>query len=485
MHHSPRFLGRAAHDGTGRNASRPSSTVLIWVMMLFILIPAQPEVGSLRIDPYRLFAIILTLPLLIRIMSARDNYITASDWLMIGLAGWIILTFFVNHGPARMPYAVIAALELTGGYIAGRALIRNIEQYRALFRYMAIALMALMPFAIFEMLTSRILISEIIRPFFQVYENFSDQRFGLSRAQTVFPHPILFGLFCSIAIANFYYLYRGKPAAAGTRIALAAGMTFSSLSSGPLLSALLQLALIAWQKVSGSRWKLLAGLAVGVYVFLEIFSNRGPIILLIEHLTLNPRTAWWRVHIWNYGVENVLANPVFGIALHDWARPSWLAPTIDNFWLVIAIRHGLPGVTFLVLAIFLHMRRIAMAQLESEVLKSARTGYMVALIGIIFTLCTVHIWSSTAFFIMFYIGAGSFFYASKESDGRNDSMVESAPPEVSATTHTRKTFTRFPVRPQNPTAHQIRREFSQVVQIRRISVSTQSSCMTGPENPAC
>lgn len=400
----PAASSRTTLDGTGKTSP------LLAVVLICVLIPAQPEIAGQRIDAYRLFSLIFTIPFLVQIFSRPNNAPNASDYLMIGFAIWMIVTYFANHGAERLPYAVITSFELVGGYIAGRTLIRTVADYRALFRYLNLAMLVLIPLAVHEMVTSRILISELIQPFFGVYSNFGDERFGLARAQTVFPHPILFGLFCSIAVANAYYLNRRHTPTMISRLLVTLGATFTSLSSAPYLSAALQLAMIAWHKIIGPRWKLLLGIGIGIYVFLEIFSNRGPVILLIEYLTLNPRTAWWRVHIWNYGVQNVLDNPLFGLGLRDWVRPSWLAPTIDNFWLVIAMRHGIPGIVLLALGIGLSIYRILRAKIADPTLQDLRTGYMITLIGLLFTLATVHIWSSVAFFVMLYIGAGSFLF---------------------------------------------------------------------------
>ena len=45
-------------------------------------------------------------------------------------------------------------------------------------------------------------------------------------------------------------------------------------------------------------------------------------------------------------------HPVFGIGLNDWTRPWWRAKmaSFDNFWLLQAMRFGLPTLIFLALA---------------------------------------------------------------------------------------------------------------------------------------
>ena len=131
---------------------------------------------------------------------------------------------------------------------------------------------------------------------------------------------------------------------------------------------------------------------------------------MISYLTFIPRNAYWRLHIWNYGSAEVLRHPLFGIGLNDWARPGWLASaSVDNFWLNTAMRYGLPGLLLLVAGIVANLVGILRAELPED-LRAARSGHVVALVGTIVALSTVHIWGSTAALILFYLGAGCWLY---------------------------------------------------------------------------
>ena len=106
-------------------------------------------------------------------------------------------------------------------------------------------------------------------------------------------------------------------------------------------------------------------------------------------------------------MENVMGSPIFGIGLNDWVRPSWMhSGSFDNFWLLQAMRYGIPSFVFLALGIAASIWSITRAQGLSFGQKQCRTAYMVALTGLLFTLATVHVWGSTSVFFMFYIGAG-------------------------------------------------------------------------------
>jgi hypothetical protein len=207
-------------------------------------------------------------------------------------------------------------------------------------------------------------------------------------------------------------------------------MTLTALSSGPMLSMFMQIGMIVWGKITGNRWILLIGLIVAVYIFLEVASNRGAVVVFIETMTLNPQSGWWRIHIWNFGSASVLKHPLMGIGLNSYERPEWLTASVDNFWLLTAMRHGLPGLGFLALAIGLHMRTILRLRTLGPQGQAIRQGYMITLAGLIFTLSTVFIWGSMNVMTMFFIGAGAFLYTSPPEAETADGTPADAPPQA-------------------------------------------------------
>jgi len=405
---------RYAHTPYGQ--STYGRSILIALFILSLLIPIRPEIAGLRLDPYRLLLLIMFVPLLVKLFSGRAGYFTSSDGFLILFMLWSMFIYLFHHGVEKLAYALITNIEILGGYLAGRLLIRSDIDYRRFIRFFMIALLLMFPLAVFELITFRIPISEMFGKFTTVIPKSMDARYGLSRVQGPFPHAIHFGLFCSVTVANIYYLYSGSMSRVLPLMGLALSMVAMSLSSAPLLAALLQIMIIIWGKLTGRRWRLLIILTVSAYVIIDLLSNRGPIIILIETMTINSRTGWWRVHIWNYGSQSVLNHPFFGIGLNDWVRPYWLDVTVDNFWLVIAMRFGFPGIILFALALAIHIYRIVRLKTLNAAQKALRTGYIVSLTGILFTLSTVHLWDAMNVVIMFYIGAGAFLYTSSSGE---------------------------------------------------------------------
>lgn len=426
-----------------------TSPVLMALFFLSLSIPVPFEIGTTRLSPDRLFLVLLFIPIVIRWVTRKAGPVTRAD-VLFGLFGfWIVVCLLKHHGFARFPYASVTLIEVFGSYLLGRILIRNIRDFKVFMTCYFAMLALMMPFVIPEFITSEAYLLEIFRDIFG--SSFKDlnhpPRLGFERAQGVFEHPILFGVFCSLGLANAIFIWHHSKFKARMIAGLSLFMAFMSLSSGAFLAALAQVLLVLWGKITGNKWKLGILLVTGIYVFLTLASNRGPIILLIETLAFNSNTGWTRIVQYNHGSAEALANPIFGIGLNNWRRPWWLGPSVDNFWLLMAMRYGLVGFGFLVGAIFFHIRRIVMAAPVSRETAFVRTGYIIGLTSVILSMGTVHVWGGANAFIMAYIGAGAWIYtqppAPSNDEGADNTPQETANPTRATFGGNRKTATSY------------------------------------------
>ena len=95
----------------------------------------------------------------------------------------------------------------------------------------------------------------------------------MTRAMGTLEHPIPWGLIASMCVANVFYIYRERLFAALGRTGFFVFMTFTSLSTGPLLSVACQLGLIAWDRALAFlrfRWLLLVYLVLFGVLLLRI-----------------------------------------------------------------------------------------------------------------------------------------------------------------------------------------------------------------------
>ena len=121
--------------------------------------------------------------------------------------------------------------------------------------------------------------------------------------------------------------------------------------------------------------------------------------VLSSYLALDPATAYFRILINRYAWENVMQNPFIGIGLHDWVRPKWMPPSIDNFWLLAAVQYGLITFTCLMIVVYLSLKSTYVNYDTSESI-----GIRVLLISIIVALITVHIWNTA--YVLFWLIIG-------------------------------------------------------------------------------
>ena len=382
------------------------------MILAAILLPVDWEVAGLRLTPLRLVLLALTPALAIGLLTGRAGPITGTDIAVMGLAGWIVIALTVTHGMVRFGYAGITVVELLGAYLTGRVLVRSAAAYRTLLRLMAGIMVVLLPVALIEFATGRMPIPDLMRHLGDstVRGDSAYGRLGFERVYAVFEHPIHFGLFCALGIANFAALWRGWPMRRAAAIGLAGGLTFLSLSTAPLLAAAIQAGLMLWGRLTGRAWRSLALLVVAGYVALDLLSNRTPVTILIETLTFNPMTGWVRIAVFEAGIEAVRTNPLFGIGFNDWPRPAWVTASIDNFWLLTAIRYGVAAVLLAALAFGLHFWRAARAPLSGDA-AALRSAHLIGLVALCFAMTTVHLWGAMGVFAMLYLGAGAWTYA--------------------------------------------------------------------------
>lgn len=399
----------AAEAGPPAQVAQATAPLLLMVFVISILPPVYFHLGETRLSLTRIFLLLTFMPLGFRLLSGKAGPLRAIDIFLILFSAWMAVTILLHQGLSRIPLAGMSVVELLGGYLVGRMLIANATDYRLFLRYLLLAQLILLPFALLEFFTNINLLHNFFGIMFDTFEKVPSQtwRNGYARVMSGFEHPILYGLFCSIIMAPLFYLYRNRPVKGLCVAALPIGMTYMSLSSAPLISIGLCAVLITWDCMTRSNWKPLIWMVGFVYVFLSIASNRGPVIILIDTLTFDPHTAWTRIWTFRYGSAAVMQNPMFGIGFtNDWARPSWLTPSVDNFWLLIAMRHGLTGLILLGLALGTGLWTILRIKTLNHTLAFWRTGYVIALVGLYFSLATVHIWGDTSSLIMCFIGAG-------------------------------------------------------------------------------
>lgn len=412
--------------------------------LLAVILPIRYTIGPLQMTGLRSFLAFAFIPLAIRYFRSSQLKGQSTDLCLMLFVIWGAIAFAQTSPSHAIENSGVLALELLGGFLIGRLFIQNARHFIAAIKLVLLLVALSLPLAITESLTGHSpLISAInaIPGLTSVTPIAIEPRLGLERAQVLFAHPIHYGLFGSTLTALVFVGTAGRWPLTLRILGLSCGVfaSFLALSSGAFLSVLLQLFLIIWAlalPVSRLRWVLLLALCAMAYVAVDLISNRTPVRVFFSYATFSAHNAYWRGIIFEWGLINIWQNPVFGIGLNDWERPAFMrSGSMDNFWLVIAVRYGIPGFALFAAAYLMGVFRVVFAPLPADLL-SIRRAWVICFVGLTFTLCTVHIWTSVFSFVWFLFGAGLWLLSPQQAQ-------ETHAPHKRAT----HTFTRFPVVP--------------------------------------
>ncbi len=398
----PTVRGMAVAAGSGFISALP----LIFLSVL--LVPMVMRVGPLVLLPHRLMLVAVFFPLAARLLSGQAGRVNMIDYALAFSAAWASLAILVGDGSSKIEPIGIYWVEFFGAYLIGRVCIRSSADFYRFVRFYFAVMLILLPFVVLEAVLHRPILLDLIPN--SLTPTVTDARWGLRRAQGPFAHPILFGIFASCAFGMCWYMLRsGFLRFAGAGVSALA--TMMSLSTGALLSVVMQSLFIGWElmtKPAKWRWRVFALGLILTYVTIDLLSNRSPFHVLVSYATFNTGSSFNRILIWQYGLENVYSRPWFGLGLDvmNWDRPHWMVASADNFWLLTAMTYGIPSFAGLAVAVFLIIRRVALAPLQDPFAQICRAGFLTSLGGIIIAGGTVHYWHSMLAFVMFIFGSG-------------------------------------------------------------------------------
>lgn len=297
----------------------------------------------------------LLLPVLLRQLLIRPPQWQGFDLILVAGVGWMMLSFGVAYGltDAFLRGGALA-LDILLPYLIARAFIRDLDDLRRLLVVIAPGVLLVGLSMLAEALSGEHLVRPLFAQWFGPLASYeagnatgtlaltSDYRLGFLRAYGPFNHPIHAGLFMACMLPLFASSgLRGWPLYAGVFATL---LAFFSGSTAAYLTFILALALLAYDRlrehVNLLNWQLPILASAIALLGLELLSKSGAVAVL-GRFTLNPATTSFRQLIWEHGTQSVAQHPLFGIAFDEYQRLNWMGASIDNYWLLLAVRHGL------------------------------------------------------------------------------------------------------------------------------------------------
>jgi hypothetical protein len=435
------------HEQARRSQAR-SLALPVALFLLALISPFLLEVGGARLSAYRIVLLVMTPVLMYFWMVGRAGRIRLADVAVLLLCLWVALSFTVVHGPGvGIEAGGIFFVETMGAYLLARVFIRSMAAFRAMAKLLFWMAMVFLPFAVIEATTGKNILLDFASSIWDTHIRIrKEPRLGLDRVQATFEHPILFGVFCGnvIGLTHIVLGYGQSFLRRSSRTALVFLTAAFSLSAGPLTGMVAQFNLIVWNTIFAglkSRWIALAGLGAAGLVFIEIAATRSAPVIFINLFAFNEHSAYMRVHIWNFGTASILNHPVFGIGFGEWERPSWMSASIDMFWIVHGVRHGIPAMAMTLLAFFAIYLPLAFRRNLGSFRHDCRLGLLFSLTGFFLMGWTVHYWNAVYALFLFMLGSGVWLLDEETADDPDMAEAE-APPSPGRTDAAAPAFSR-------------------------------------------
>ncbi|PCJ70529.1 MAG: hypothetical protein COA62_08095 [Rhodobiaceae bacterium] len=407
------------HSFQRSSASSTRLPIALIIIPLCFLIPVDFSlyIGSLRLNAYRI-GFIVFLPSIVHalLMSGRVQ-LRLFDWVILAYASWLMITLIHHLGFAEgIESGGVIALETVAAYFVARTFLTDYDTIVRFIRYLIVLATIVAIILIIEMIAGQNLVNQISTSILGTAAARGEiGRFGLVRALGPFTHPIHAGIMAGGLFAFHWALCRSQMRRWLQAAVLGVGV-FGSISSGPFLMLLSQMALLLYQNISKRLsmprpWYVLTLAAIAFMAFLQIASNRGAVLFLVQNLAFNAWNGFYRILQWNFAGAEVMRNPLWGIGFGEWARPRWMMmnTSIDSFWLATSLRYGLPSTFLLIVAIVLIWRAVIPAhkQRVNANLRSLSLSWFFVMATWIFVGITVHFWTQTYVFFFLVLGMGA------------------------------------------------------------------------------
>lgn len=337
----------------------------------------------------RLAITLLFIPAVVKLMGGGRRFVI-SDLLILVTAGWMIGSRLEDDG--LHPSAVAEVIELFGGYIVARAFFYGHQSLQTFLRVFRICMVIVILLASLEPLAGKDVILTLTNALgFPPPNIVSQVRFGLARAMSTIEDAELYGALC--CVATVLTLYLAPPRVRWLWYGFCSFGVFLSLSSGPLLGWAVITASYFYDRMFKDfswRWKLYGG-TVALFVVSLFSVTSNPISWIISHLTLEPESGYFRLFVFDYVEDMIAVYPWKGWGFGPIGADQFLQNiTVDNVWLVVGVRFGIPTVVLLLLT------NIATfyPPVSTKNLNRAATAFTFALVAIMGIGVTVHYWNA-------------------------------------------------------------------------------------------
>jgi hypothetical protein len=107
---------------------------------------------------------------------------------------------------------------------------------------------------------------------------------------------------------------------------------------------------------------------------------------------------------------------------------------MDNFWLLTTVRYGIPAFFLVGLGFAIPLWKIAWRQIdEGSLVWQFRRAWMIIMVGLVLSLCTVDVWATMFSYVAFLFGSGIWLLSVGQTPAKAPGAVRRAVPDRRAT----------------------------------------------------
>jgi hypothetical protein len=407
-----------------------------WLALIGLIVPAAEvtfNMGGVKFTVGRLGIILLLLPAFVTLLQ-KSRRLVLSDVFVCATASWMLAAGVLAPGSESFSSSAAEGIEFAGGYFVARAFFFGPMAIQTFIKVLRILACASIILAIADSISGRLIVHEMVAPFFNAQPIDYQLRGGMVRAASTFDHAILFGAFSCLVGTILLHSEQN----AGKRI-FYVGLCFLgcilSWSSSSLMAFSIVLAAYTYNRIMhgyAQRWAVFWSICAALLLVFFAASN-NPMGWIISHLTLEPESGYYRLMIWDAALAKLSDSWYFGFGFNPFN--SWiLDTTVDSIWLVFALRFGVPAVVLLFLSNVTSFLQSNRSRWNRNGNGAASNGYM-ANMSTAFTtvLCmfmfiglTVHFWNYMWIFWGICIGTRASLREWCLAEGCSDRLASSS-----------------------------------------------------------
>ena len=174
------------------------------LFLVCVAVPFSFGLGPVVMTGVRLVLLFLIPVMAVRLLSGKVGRMLPTDVLFFLHWLWIGVTIAIHNPDTMITNVGSTGVEFLGGYFLGRTFIRTKQDYIGLIRFSILLVALSLPLAVFETLTGRQILIELLQaiPVVEGSEKFPGvPRLGLNRVQMDFANPIHYGIYCTMVFS--------------------------------------------------------------------------------------------------------------------------------------------------------------------------------------------------------------------------------------------------------------------------------------------